>query len=216
MEATKEYSVGHEVANSVTHGLAAVLSIVGLVLLVVTAARTGDPWRITSAAIYGGSMILLFLMSTLYHAFPWPRVKHFFRLLDHSAIFLLIAGSYTPFLLVAARGTVAWILFGIVWTIAIGGIVFEIVLLDRIKWLTIVLYVGMGWVGVLFGKMFFDALSAPALIWLAAGGLAYTTGVIFYKWKGLPFHHAIWHGFVVAGAVCHWVSIYAFVMPQAT
>lgn len=187
--------------------------VAGLVFLLTRSTTTGDVWRITSTAIYGGTMILLFLMSSLYHAFRRPRVKHVFRLLDHSAIFLLIAGTYTPFILISARGAVGWTIFILVWSLAVAGILFELFFLDRFKWLTVTIYVSLGWIGVFGAKTMMQALSAPALWWILAGGLVYTTGVVFYKWKKLPYNHAIWHAFVVGGAACHWVSIYAFVLP---
>lgn len=211
--ATSRYSLREEIANSVTHGFTAVAGIVALVLLVVVAARTHDPWRIVAVSIYGASLVLLFAMSALYHAFTGPRVKGVFRRLDHTAIFLLIAGTYTPIVLVAARGAVGWTLFVAIWTLALGGILFELFFLDRFKWLTVAIYLGMGWLAVLGGRTLWNALSAPALTWLAIGGLIYTLGVVFYTCKRLPFNHAVWHLFVVGGSVCHFVGIYFHVLP---
>ena len=211
----RAYSLGEEIANSVTHGIGAMLSVAGLTLLVTYAAIQGDAWRIVSFSIYGGSMILLFLMSTLYHSFQNKKVKQVFKLLDHCAIYLLIAGTYTPFLLVTLRGTTGWILFAIIWLLAFTGIIFKLAFRHRFKKLSLLTYVAMGWLALFVGQELTQRLSAEGMAWLIAGGLAYTLGVIFYVWKKLPYNHAIWHLFVLAGSLCHYTTIFVYVLPDS-
>ena len=211
----RAYSLGEEIANSVTHGIGAMLSVAGLTLLVTYAAIQGDVWRVVSFSIYGGSMILLFLMSTLYHSFQNEKVKQVFKLLDHCAIYLLIAGTYTPFLLVTLRGTTGWILFAIIWLLAFTGIIFKLAFRHRFKKLSLVTYVAMGWLALFVGQELARSLSAGGMAWLISGGLAYTLGVIFYVWKKLPYNHAIWHLFVLAGSLCHYTTIFVYVLPES-
>ncbi|UYM17345.1 PAQR family membrane homeostasis protein TrhA [Endozoicomonas euniceicola] len=211
----RAYSLGEEIANSVTHGIGAMLSVAGLTLLVTYAAIQGDTWRVVSFSIYGGSMILLFLMSTLYHSFQNKKVKQVFKLLDHCAIYLLIAGTYTPFLLVTLRGTTGWILFAIIWLLAFTGIIFKLAFRHRFKKLSLLTYVAMGWLALFVGQELTQRLSAGGMAWLIAGGLAYTLGVIFYVWKKLPYNHAIWHLFVLAGSLCHYTTIFVYVLPDS-
>jgi len=210
----KAYSVAEEVAHALTHGAGAIAAIVGLVLMLVWASTYGDTFHVVSAAIYGGSLILLYSASTLYHAFPWPRIKAFFQHLDHAAIYVLIAGTYTPFALVNLRGAWGWTLLAVVWSIAIFGVVIELALKERKKWLSLSLYLGLGWMAILVIKPMLDNVAAGGLWFLLGGGLAYTFGVIFYVWKSLPFHHAIWHLFVLAGSVLHFLSVFYYVLPQ--
>lgn len=211
----KGYSLGEEIANSITHGFGAMLSVAGLTLLVTHAAQQNDVWRIVSFSIYGGTMILLFLMSTLYHSFQHEKVKQVFKMLDHCAIYLLIAGTYTPFLLVTLRGTMGWILFAVIWLLALLGIIFKLAFRHRFKKLSLVTYVTMGWLALLVGQELTRSLSAGGMAWLIAGGLAYTLGVIFYVWKKLPYNHAIWHLFVLAGSLCHYTAIFFYVLPAS-
>ncbi|RUO76694.1 PAQR family membrane homeostasis protein TrhA [Pseudidiomarina taiwanensis] len=214
MSKKNAYSNEEEIAHALTHGIGAVASIVGLVFMLVWAVRYGDVWHTVSAAVYGTSLILLYLASTLYHAFPWPKVKGFFQQIDHAAIYLLIAGTYTPFLLVSLRGAWGWSLFGVIWTIAITGVILEVVMKERKKWLSLTLYLGMGWMALVAIKPMLDQVAGQGLLLLLAGGLAYSFGVIFYTWKGLKYHHAIWHVFVLAGSVLHFFSIFYYVLPQ--
>ena len=200
-------SVGEEIASSVTHGIGLAASIIVLPFLITVAARDGDAWRITSAAIFGSSLILLYGASTLYHALPRSRAKRVFRILDHSAIYLLIAGTYTPFLLGPLRGGWGWSLFVVIWLLAIGGVVMKSTLGIRWVRLSTVVYLLMGWLGVVAVKPLLDRVSPPGLLWLLAGGLAYTFGVIFYAWGRLRYGHAIWHLFVATGSVCHVVAV---------
>ncbi|OED43747.1 hemolysin III [Endozoicomonas sp. (ex Bugula neritina AB1)] len=207
------YSLAEEIANSVTHGLGALLSVAGLTLLVTFAVQQQDVWRIVSFSIYGTSMILLFTASTLYHSFQHPVVKRVFKTLDHCSIFLLIAGTYTPFLLVCIRGTTGWVLFGIIWGLAALGITLKIVFGPRYKKLSVATYLMMGWLVVFASKELTANLSTAGLYWLVAGGISYTVGVIFYLWKKLPFNHAIWHLFVLAGSICHFFAVLFYVLP---
>ncbi|WP_127346210.1 PAQR family membrane homeostasis protein TrhA [Pseudidiomarina mangrovi] len=216
MQSTKKgYSFGEEVAHALTHGVGAVASIIGLVVMLVWAVRYGDNWHVVSAAVYGSSLILLYTASTLYHALPWPRVKHFFQQADHAAIYVLIAGTYTPFLLVNLRGPWGWSLLALVWSIAILGVVIELVLKERKKWLSLTLYLGLGWMALIAINPMLDNVAANGLWLLLAGGLAYSLGVIFYVWKSLKYHHAVWHVFVLAGSVLHFLSVFYYVLPQA-
>lgn len=208
------YSVSEEVAHALTHGIGAVLSIVGLVFMLVWAMAYGDTWHVVSAAIYGASLILLYTASTLYHAFPWPRAKYFFQQLDHAAIFVLIAGTYTPFALVNLRGPWGWSLLAVVWSIALIGVIIELGMKTRIKWLSLSLYLGMGWMALIVIKPMLDTVDSVGLILLLAGGLAYSFGVIFYVWKSLKYHHAIWHLFVLAGSILHFFSVFYYVLPH--
>lgn len=214
MSKHKAYSVAEEVAHALTHGVGAIAAIVGLVFMLIWAVSYGDTFHIVSASIYGASLILLYLASTLYHAFPWPRVKAFFQQMDHAAIYVLIAGTYTPFALVNLRGAWGWTLLAVVWSIALIGVIMEVAVKERKKWLSLSLYLGMGWMALIMIKPMLETVDAGGLWLLLAGGLAYTFGVIFYVWKSLRFHHAIWHLFVLAGSVLHFFSVFYFVLPH--
>jgi hemolysin III len=202
-----------ELANSLTHGLGAALGAAGLAWIVVATSLFGDPRRIVAASVYGASLFALFLASTLYHALPHPRAKRVFQVLDHAAIFLLIAGTYTPFSLVALRGAWGWSIFGVVWGIAAAGIAFEAAFIGRFPRLSTALYLALGWVGLVAAVPLVHALPLAGLAWLVAGGLAYTGGVVFFAWEKLPFHHTLWHLFVLAGAACHFAAVWGCVVP---
>jgi hemolysin III len=208
----RPYSHGEEIANAVTHGLGAGLAIVGLVLMIVRAVRSGDTWSLVAGAVYGSSMILLFLASTLYHSFPWPRAKAVMQRIDHTAIYLLIAGTYTPFALVTLRGPWGWTLFGLVWGLAIAGIVFEFACRKRWKKASLVFYIGLGWLAVVAAKPLYESLPGWGLSLLLAGGIFYSGGAIFYAKRKLLWNHAIWHVFVLAGSAAHFFCIYGYVM----
>ncbi|MCF7826924.1 MAG: hemolysin III family protein [Candidatus Marinimicrobia bacterium] len=190
-------------------------SITGLILLVVRAALYGNAWQVVSFSIYGASLILLYLASTLYHGFTSPRIKEIFRIVDHTAIYLLIAGTYTPFLLVTLRGPWGWSLFGTIWGLALIGITFKLIFGHKYDILSTIFYLLMGWVVVIAIKPLLTALPLAGFLWLAAGGLAYSLGVIFYAWEKLPYHHAIWHGFVLAGSFFHFFAVFFFIAPAA-
>jgi len=206
------FSLGEEIANAVTHGVGAALSIAGLVVLVIEAARSGSAWKVVAASVYASSLVLLYLASTLYHSLPHGRAKRVFQRLDYCAIYFLIAGSYTPFLLVSLRGPLGWSLFGVVWALAVAGIVLESVVRERIEKLSLTLYLLMGWLMVGVSVQLFRELAPAGTVLLLSGGLAYTLGVIFYVWRSLPYHHAVWHAFVLGGSVCHFLTVYYYVV----
>jgi hemolysin III len=207
------YTQAEEVANSVTHGVGTALSVAGLCVLVTFAVLGGDPWRVVSFSVYGGTLVLLYLISTLYHGFRSPNLKSVFHVLDHAAIYLLIAGTYTPFALVNLRGGWGWTLFGITWGLAAAGVVFKLLWFGRFKLLSLAIYLAMGWFVVIAIKPILVHVPLGGLIWLLLGGCAYTFGVAFYVWRKLPYHHAIWHVFVIGGSVCHFFSMLFYVLP---
>jgi len=201
-------SLGEEIASSITHGLGLIGSMIMFPFLVIAASRDGDGWRVTSAIVFGISLILLYAASTLYHALPASRAKRVFRIIDHSAIYVLIAGTYTPFLLGPLRGPWGWSLFGAVWTLAAAGIVMKATLGIRWERLSTIVYLLMGWIGVVAVKPLLERVSPPGVLWLFAGGLAYTAGVVFFVVdQRLRYAHAIWHLFVATGSVCHVVAV---------
>ena len=210
-----QYSIGEEIANSVTHGVGLILAIAGLAVLTAFASRLGNAWHVVSCAIFATTLILQYTFSTLYHSIQLPRAKSVMRVLDHSAIFLLIAGTYTPFMLVNLRGTWGWTLFGIVWTLALLGVLFQVSLLRRWQGISLALYIGMGWVIVIAIKPMLVSVAPGGLILLLLGGLAYTSGVVFYLWDRLRYNHAIWHGFVLAGSILHFFAVLFYVIPLA-
>lgn len=200
-------SLGEEIANSITHGTGVGLSVAALVILIVFAARQGDSWKIVSFSIYGATLISLYLASTLYHAIHYPRVKRFFRVLDHCSIFLLIAGTYTPVTIGVMRGAWGWTLFGVIWALAIAGINLKIFALDRRKKLSLAIYLLMGWMIVIAVRPLLRSLEPGSLVWLLIGGACYSLGVIFFVLKKMPYHHSIWHLFVLAGSICHFFAM---------
>ncbi len=209
------YSTAEEIANGITHGLGVVFSIAGLAILTAFASVFGTVWHIVACSVYGVTQILMYTASTLYHSIPVPRAKRILRLLDHSAIYLLIAGTYTPFALVNLRGPWGWAILIAIWGLAIAGIALQSKLIRLNKLVTALPYVAMGWVAVIAVKPLLDAVAPGGLWLLVLGGLAYTAGTLFYVWKRLPFHHAIWHGFVLLGSVLHFFSILFYVIPLA-
>ena len=212
-ERFSSYTPAEELANTLTHGLGLVLGIAGLVLLVVSASLRGGGRAVVSCSVYGASLVLLYAASTLYHSARSPRARRVFKIVDHSSIYLLVAGTYTPFLLVTLRGAWGWSLFGVVWGLAVAGIVFKTLFVHRFRLLSTLLYVGMGWVILIAIRPLLRALPAGGLAWLLAGGLCYTGGVAFYLWKRLPYGHAIWHLFVLAGSLCHFFGVLLYVVP---
>lgn len=202
-----------ELANTITHAVGVALSIAGLVLLVVRAAMAGNAWQVVSFSIFGSSLILLYLASTLYHGFTSKRVKAVLRIFDHSAIYLLIAGTYTPFLLVTLRGPWGWSLFGVIWGLAVAGITFKIIFGPKYELVSTAFYLLMGWVVIIAIKPLLAALPTAGFIWLLGGGLAYSLGVIFFVWEKLPFNHAIWHGFVMTGSSLHFFAVLFYIAP---
>ncbi len=213
MSTARHYTVGEEIANSITHGVGVLLAIAALVILVVGAVQIGDPWRVVSFSLYGASLVSLYLASTLYHAVPGAKAKAWLKRCDHAAIFALIAGTYTPILLVTLRGPLGWTMAGIVWGIMVAGITMKFLFIDRFKRLLLGAYVAMGWIVVFVLHVLWQRLPGGALWWLVAGGLTYTAGVAFYVWKRLPYGHAIWHLFVLGGSACHFFFFYLHVLP---
>jgi len=207
MVSTRSYTLIEEIFHSVTHGLGAVLAAVGLTALIVRAVELNDPRRFYSFIVYGASLVLLYLASTLYHAVQHEGIKRFFRSLDHLSIFILIAGSYTPVALISMGGVWGWTIFGVIWGIAAAGIVYELLFLGRHKWVTVTIYVGMGWLIVVAAKPLITAVPPGLLWWLLVGGLFYTGGVAFYVRKGMPYHHVIWHIFVLLGSASHFLGV---------
>jgi hemolysin III len=209
------YSPGEEVANVVTHGLGAIAAGAGLAVLLVYSAWFGGPWHVVSSAIFGTTMILLYAASTVYHASSSPKVRHAAKVLDHASIYLLIAGSYTPFTLLALRGAWGWSLFGAVWLLALLGVAMEAFWVYRPKWISAVVYLAMGWMVALAGRRLAAALPPGALPLLVAGGLLYSLGTIFYVMKRVRYAHAIWHGFVLGGTTCHFLAVVLLLLPAA-
>lgn len=204
--------VREEVANSVTHGLGLVASIAGAVVLVVLGAERGGTWQVASAAIYGASLVALYAASTLYHAFKGTGAREALRILDHCAIFLLIAGTYTPVALIGLGGAWGWSLFGIAWSIAAVGIAFKVFAAGRFGMLSTAAYISMGWLCIVAVRPMFVLLSPGALALLGLGGLFYTAGTVFYRWERIPYSHAVWHLFVIAGSLCHYLAIALYVL----
>ncbi len=204
--------VREEVANSVTHGLGLLASLVGAFVLVSLSVEQGEVWYVVSASIYGVTLVALYAASTLYHALKGTRARNVLRVLDHCAIYLLIAGTYTPVTLVSMRGGWGWTLFGLAWGFAAVGIVFKISAADRYAVFSTVAYVLMGWLCIIAVKPMFVLLSPSALALLGAGGMFYTAGIFFYRSDRVPYSHAVWHLFVVAGSVCHYLAIARYVL----
>lgn len=211
---TTTYSVGEEIANSITHGIGALLSIGGLAVLVGFASLRGNAWHITSCSIFGSTLILLYVASTLYHSIPLPNIKGILRTIDHSAIYLLIAGTYTPFMLVNLRGPWGWSLFATIWGIALAGIFLKTTSFGRRPRISLGFYLAMSWIVIIAIKPMLAVLDKGGLELLLLGGLAYTGGVVFYAWKKLPYNHAIWHLFVMAGSCFHFFAILFYVIPN--
>ncbi|KAA9002689.1 hemolysin III family protein [Affinibrenneria salicis] len=206
------YTLAEEVANSISHGIGLVLGIVGLVLLLTQAHRTGaDAVAIASYSLYGGSIILLFLASTLYHAIPSPRAKPWLKRFDHCAIYILIAGTYTPFLLVGLGTPLALGLMVVIWAIALLGVIFKLAFVHRFEAMSLITYLVMGWLSLIVVYELAQKLSIWGVALLALGGAIYTLGVIFYACKRIPYNHAIWHAFVLGGSLCHFLAIYLYV-----
>lgn len=211
------YTIGEEIANAVTHGLGAIFAIVALTIMIVFSALFGNVWQSVSASIYGTTLILLFTMSTLYHSFTHEKTKKVFKIFDHASIYLLIAGTYTPYTLVVLRndGMVGWALFGIIWGLAILGVVFSSVFIGKFKILELVTYLIMGWAIVFAMPNLISIMKAnnaiAGIYWLAAGGIAYTVGALFYAIK-VKYFHSIWHIFVLLGSIFHFVSIMLYVL----
>ncbi|GGE59241.1 PAQR family membrane homeostasis protein TrhA [Priestia taiwanensis] len=206
------YPLKEEIANAITHGVGALLSIPALIMLIGRATSQGDSLALMSSIIFGTSMFILYLCSTLMHSIHHHKVRKLFKILDHAAIYILIAGTYTPFLLLTIKGTLGWVLFAIIWTIAIGGVVFKSLFIGRFNVISTIAYVIMGWLIVVAIKPLYDGLELAGFWLLVGGGVLYTVGAIFYLWEKLPFNHAIWHVFVLSGSACMFLCVWLFVI----
>jgi hemolysin III len=202
-----------EIANSITHGIGLTLSLAGMTVLVILALTRGSIWHIIGCAVYGTTLVSVYAASTLYHSFQEPRIKDVFRTVDQIAIYLLIAGTYTPFMLVNLRGFWGYLLLAIVWSLAITGIIIKIAFADRYKNVTMALYLVIGWMAIIAVKPIITTVPAGGLAWIGAGGASYMTGLVFFAWDRIPFNHTIWHLFVLGGSACHYFAVMYYVLP---
>ena len=213
MRNIENYTIGEEIANAVTHGIGTLLAIAALVLLVIFSSIYGNAWYVVSFSIYGSSLVILYTMSTIYHALPRGKAKDIFEIFDHSSIFLLIAGTYTPFELITLRSSVGWTLFGITWGMAIMGILFKVFFVKKFVVLSTLIYIIMGWMIVFAIKPLFEKLPIDGIVFLVIGGIFYTLGTIFYIRRKMKYHHAVWHLFVIGGSAMHFFAILFYVLP---
>ncbi|MCL4408109.1 MAG: hemolysin III family protein [Thermotogae bacterium] len=213
MRNIENYTIGEEIANAVTHGIGTLLAIAALVLLVIFSSIYGNAWYVVSFSIYGSSLVILYTMSTIYHALPRGKAKDIFEIFDHSSIFLLIAGTYTPFELITLRGSVGWTLFGITWGMAIIGILFKVFFVKKFVVLSTLIYIIMGWMIVFAIKPLFEKLPIDGIVFLVIGGIFYTLGTVFYIRRKMKYHHAVWHLFVIGGSAMHFFAILFYVLP---
>jgi hemolysin III len=202
-----EYSVREELVHALTHGIGVILSIAGLSWMLYVSIAAADPWSIVASSVYGATLIALFLASTIYHSMYRSQHREVFKLLDHCAIYLLIAGTYTPFLLVAMRSDTGWWLFGTIWALATAGIVKKLWFRNRFPRVALASYLAMGWLVVVAAPQLAAAIGPDGMAWLFAGGVSYSVGAIFYVLNRMPFNHAVWHVFVLGGGVCHFMSV---------
>ncbi|WP_054950106.1 PAQR family membrane homeostasis protein TrhA [Numidum massiliense] len=213
MATTHTYTRREEVANAITHGIGGLLSLAGLILLIVFASLKGTAVHIVSFTVYGVSMLLLYTASTLVHSFPEGKAKDILEIMDHSSIYIFIAGTYTPIVLTVLDGTLGWTLFGIVWGIALFGVVFKLFFTKKFLFTSTLIYIAMGWIIVLAWRPLTANLSVEGIVLLVVGGVLYTVGTVFYMWRSFPFHHAVWHLFVLGGSVTHFFAILLYVLP---
>jgi hemolysin III len=202
-----------EMASSLTHAIGGLLAIAALSVLVVVAAMAHDSRRVVSVSVYGGSLVLMYGASTCYHFARPRRIKRMLKILDHASIYLLIAGTYTPILLISMRGSWGWSMFGVIWGLAVAGVILKLFFVDKYEPISVGLYVAMGWLVLVGAKPLFASVPGAGIVWLFAGGISYTSGVIFFLWDSLPFNHAIWHLFVIAGSVFHFLAVWFYVLP---
>jgi hemolysin III len=209
------YPPAEEMANIISHGIGVLLSIAALVMLVTRASLYGDTWHVVSFSIFGASLILLYVASTIYHSVKSPALRKRLRVMDHASIYVLIAGTYTPFALVTLKGPVGWWIFGISWGLALAGIVLKLFFTGKFKQISTLMYVILGWIIIFAIQPLMENLSTEGLLWLLAGGVAYTVGAALYSIKRIRFNHAIFHMFVLAGSASHFVSVFYFVLPAS-
>ena len=213
---TSTYPPGEERANILTHGIGAGVALVaGLAMVALSVVRGGDAWQWASAIVFSASMLMLYLASTAYHRAVDPVRRARLKIVDHCAIYVLIAGTYTPFALTTLRDTIGWTLFIAIWSLAAIGIIFKLFFTGRFKLASTLIYIAMGWLVMLYAKPVYLALSGWTFGWLVAGGIAYTLGTVFYLQRRMPYAHAVWHGFVVTGTVCHFIAVWSLVVPHA-
>lgn len=205
---THTFTKEEEIVHAITHGIGAVFSIAALIILTVMAAMHGNAWHIVSFTLFGSTMLILYVSSTIVHALPEGRWKRVFEIFDHSSIYFFIAGTYTPFLFLAVKGAIGWTLFGIVWGLALIGTVFKCFFVNRFLYTSTMIYVVMGWLIVFAWKPLVSALSQEGVVYLVSGGILYTVGAVFYVWRGFKFHHAVWHMFVLGGSVAHFFAVF--------
>ncbi len=208
----REGHIREELASALTHGLGATAALAGGAVLITLAARNGDGWQLAASIVFGIALLLLYVASTLYHAIHDPVAKGRLKVFDHCAIYVLIAGTYTPFTLIGLRGPVGWWMFAIIWALALAGVVFKLFYTGRFKKLSTLIYIAMGWLILVAAKPMFAALDAWTLFWLIGGGVFYTLGTIFYHRPAMRYSHAVWHMFVLAGSVCHYIAVFAQIM----
>ncbi len=206
-----QHRLGDILANAITHGVGAILAVAGAVYLIAASAR-GNAWLAVSCTVFSGTLVLVYLCSTLYHSLVRTRARHVFQVLDHSAIYLLIAGTYTPFTLVALRGPVGWVLFGVVWALAVAGVVFKSLAVGRFAVASALVYLFQGWFVIFAAGPLIHAIGWHGVLWLGAGGLAYTLGIVFFALDRRPYFHAAWHVFVLAGSMAHYLAILFYVV----
>ncbi len=215
IEGTKYYSPIEEKINTISHAVGFILCIVALVLLVMHATQNGDVWHIVSFSVFGASLIILYAASTFYHSAKKSELRNRLNIIDHASIYVLIAGTYTPFTLVTLKGTIGWVIFGISWGLALTGIILKLFFTGKYNLMSTIMYVLMGWVIVFAIKPLINNLPLAGLLWLVAGGISYTIGAILYGIKKIKFNHAIFHMFVLMGSFCHFMSVYFYVLPRA-
>src|SRR5947207_12739323 len=216
MSNTEDESLIEELANGITHGIGLALSVVGFIALVILSILRGSAWHIAGCTTFGITLVLLYAASTMYHSFHTPRLKRVLKILDHTAIYLLIAGTYTPFTLVNLRGTWGWILFVLVWALCVFGIVWNLFHADGLRIVSIAVYLAMGWLVLIAVRPLFAAVPISGIVWLVAGGLFYTLGVLFFALKCIPYNDPIWHVFVMARTICHYVAVMFYVLPRSS
>lgn len=199
-------------ANSMTHALGVILSMTALILMTYQSKLQNNDLKIFVSVLYGSTLIIMYSSSTIYHLFRNPRLRHYMRIMDHSSIYLLIAGTYTPLVLISLHGKLGLTLFIIIWSIAVFGVIFKLFFVHRFEIVSTILYLAMGWLAIVAIEPIIKALPGAAIAWIVAGGLSYSIGVIFYLWKKLPFSHTIWHLFVLAGSLCHFIAVFFYII----
>ncbi|MEN2767551.1 PAQR family membrane homeostasis protein TrhA [Ornithinibacillus xuwenensis] len=212
MAETHTFSKGEEIANATTHGVGVLLSIAGLVLLIVFSAFEGTALHVVSFTIFGATMVILYTSSTLVHALPPGKAKDLFEIFDHSSIYIFIAGTYTPFTLLVIEGALGWTMFGVIWGLAVAGIVFKAYFVKKFLFTSTILYLLMGWLIVIGWNRIVVNLESGGVVLLVAGGLCYTFGTIFYMWRGFKYHHMVWHILVLAGTICHFFCVLLYLL----